>query len=97
MPRTALVGIVALLLAAAGLGAGRQEREDDLRSPRLRVEWQEFKPLYDAKTVAVIDVRDRASFQAGRIPGARSVPLEEVEKRATELRRLKQPLIIYCA
>lgn len=90
---------VALLLllmfgvAVASTSAG----QDDLASPRLRVEWAEFKKLYDAGKVVVVDVRSTEAYEAGHIPGSRSVPLEEVEARAGELKQLKSPLVFYCA
>lgn len=86
-----------LALAVAALGCVGFGQEDDLSSPRLRIPWEEFKPLYDAKKVVVVDVRDAASFQAGHIPGARSVPLDDVEKRAAELKKLQKPIVTYCA
>lgn len=70
---------------------------DPLASPKLRIEWSEFRTLYDTQAVVVVDVRDAVSFEAGHIPGARSVPLDQVEKRASELRRLKKPIVFYCA
>jgi len=87
-----LVATICVLGCSVGLG-----QEDDVNSPKLRIGWDEFKKLYDGKKVVVVDVRDRASFEAGRIPDSRSVPLEEVEKRAADLKTLKKPIVTYCA
>jgi 3-mercaptopyruvate sulfurtransferase SseA len=77
-----------------GVGFGQEE---DINSSKLRIGWDEFKKLYDEKNVVVVDVRDVGSFEAGRIPGSRSVPLDEVDKRAAELKKLKKPVVTYCA
>ena len=70
---------------------------DPLLSPKLRIDWPEFKKLYDSQMAVVIDVRERVSFEAGHIPGARSIPLEEIESRAAELKKLNKPILLYCA
>ena len=70
---------------------------DDLASPKLRIDWTDFKKLYDSKQVVVVDVREANSFAAGHIPGARSVPLNQVEGRAAELKKLGKPIVLYCA
>ena len=94
MTRRLLVLATALLVASC-TGAVAQERP--ISSPRLRIAWDEFKRLYDEKKVVVIDVRDEGSFQIGHITGARSVPLDHLEKRIPELKKLKKPIVTYCA
>ena len=71
--------------------------QDDVSSSKLRIEWAEFKKLHDAGRVIIIDVRGADSFEAGHIPGARSVPLDEVEKRADDLKKLEKLIVTYCA
>lgn len=86
-----------LFLVAPMRGAAGQSQEDELASPRLRIDWAAFKKLYDAGTVVVIDVRSRDAFLAGHVPGARSIPLEDVARRAEELRKVDEPIVLYCA
>jgi rhodanese-related sulfurtransferase len=43
----------------------------------------------------LVDVREDDEFEAGRIPGARHVPLTRVQTEAAGLDREK-PLIVYC-
>ena len=86
---------VAVLLALAGGVPVRAQ--DELASPALRIDWPTFKKLYDAHTVLVVDVRDTASYDAGHIPGAMSVPLNDVERRAGELKKSGKPVVVYCA
>lgn len=45
--------------------------------------------------VIVLDVRPPGEYDAGHIPGAVSVPLEELERRLTEIPR-DQPVVAYC-
>jgi rhodanese-related sulfurtransferase len=89
--------LTAALAIALASGTGLAVQEPDLASPQLRVEWAEFKKLYDAKKIEVVDVRAAEAFEAGHIPGARSVPLETVEKRGAELKKLGRPIVLYCA
>jgi 3-mercaptopyruvate sulfurtransferase SseA len=93
----AFVFTVLALVLMTPRGAAAQEPEEDTSSPSLRIDWKEFKKLYDAKAVELIDVRGDVFFESGHIPGARSIPLQEVGKRATELGRSKKPIVLYCA
>ena len=92
--------MVAVVMAALGAGAdasGPQQRDEDLSSPKLRIEWEEFKKLYDAKSIEVVDVRGSDAFKLGRIPGARSIPEDQVAEHADDLEKLKKEIITYCA
>ena len=98
--RTFAIAIaVALIapLAFATRASAQASPEDALASPKLRIEWTAFKPLYDARRVVVIDVREAVSYEAGHIPGARSIPWDQVGGHVAELKRLGQPIILYCA
>ena len=85
---------VVMMPAGAAARELEQDHEDDTSSPSLRIDWKEFKKLYDAKAIEVMDVRGDVSFESGHIPGARSIPLDQVEKRVTELRRSKKPIVL---
>jgi rhodanese-related sulfurtransferase len=43
----------------------------------------------------LLDSRDRKSFEKGHIPGAVSMPLDELEKRVGELDRARE-YVTYC-
>lgn len=47
------------------------------------------------EALVVVDVRPLAEYEQGHLPGARSIPLEELEKRLRELPR-KQAIVAYC-
>jgi rhodanese-related sulfurtransferase len=48
--------------------------------------------------VVLVDVLPRASFIRGHLPGARSLPLSEVQARAAEVLPSKEMSIVtYCA
>ena len=47
--------------------------------------------------LVVLDVRTRAEFAAGHVPGARKVSHDELPARLAELAPLKdQPVVLYC-
>jgi len=55
---------------------------------------QEAKQIIDSGG-QVIDVRTDVEFEVGHIPGARHVPLADVQREAAGLAK-EQPLILYC-
>lgn len=58
------------------------------------VELADWHKVGDAG-IALLDVREADEFNAGHIPGARSLPLSELRHRFTELPRT-QPIFVYC-
>jgi rhodanese-related sulfurtransferase len=82
------VGVVALRAAA-------QDQPDLSTAPRITL--AEFKKLINEHNVVVVDVRDAASFNAGHIPGALSIPLDQVAAHVEELKAEKKPIVTYCA
>ena len=90
------VTVLALAVMIPAVAAARQQ-DEDTSSPSLRIDWKEFKKLYDARAIEIVDVRGDVFFESGHIPGARSIPLDQVEKRVTELGRSKKPIVLYCA
>jgi rhodanese-related sulfurtransferase len=49
----------------------------------------------DAGEVIVLDVRPSDEYEAGHIPAARSIPVEELERRIAEVPR-DRPVVAYC-
>ena len=92
-----LLVLVVMIPPGAAAGEQKADQEEDTSSPSLRIDWAEFKTLFDSQTIELIDVRGDVFFESGHIPGARSIPLDQVEKRVTELGRSKRPIVLYCA
>lgn len=54
----------------------------------------EAKELMDQKKVTVLDVRTPEEFQAGHIPGATLIPVQELEGRLGELKKDRSYLVV---
>ena len=65
---------------------------DDVR----RVTQEELRALMEKGEVAVYDVRDKTSYEAGHIKGAKLVPWDQVEHRLSEFPKDKL-IVTYCA
>jgi rhodanese-related sulfurtransferase len=44
----------------------------------------------------LIDVRTRAEYASGHLPGAKNVPLDELSAQAGSLTQGGKPLVVYC-
>jgi rhodanese-related sulfurtransferase len=62
-----------------------------------RIAMNDFERKLAAGDVAVIDVRSPEEYAAGHIPGALSIPVEELEARAAEVRTFRRPIVTYCS
>jgi 3-mercaptopyruvate sulfurtransferase SseA len=98
MKNVSTLALCAALVAALGISVSAgMVQDDELASPKLRIDWSAFKKLHDANRLVVVDVRETPSFEGGHIPGARSIPLGQIEARAAELKKLGKPIVLYCA
>jgi thioredoxin len=57
---------------------------------------EEVFQLLKAQRISLVDTRDAGSFGRAHIPGATSMPAEEIEGRLAELFMLGTPPILYC-
>jgi predicted sulfurtransferase len=69
-----------------------------------RISQQDFKKLFTARNVVVVDTRVEDVYALGHIPGAVLVPLEgrltwpeAYEKTVVALIASKKPVVTYCA
>ena len=92
--RTVVWAIVAVGVFA--LRAAAQDAELDL-SKAPRITQAEFKKLYDAHDVVVVDVRGEGSFKSGHIPGALLITLDQLGAKAPQLKAETKPIVTYCA
>jgi phage shock protein E len=44
----------------------------------------------------IIDVRTPNEYLQGHFPGALNIPLHELTARLTEIKEMKQPIVMYC-
>lgn len=52
--------------------------------------------LSNSQEAVFIDARSRKSFDAGHLPGARSVPVSELEQQLKQLEKMRErPLVLY--
>jgi 3-mercaptopyruvate sulfurtransferase SseA len=85
---TALPAISTKVTAPAPVG-----EDPYLELPRVRL--ADAKAAYDQKQAVFVDVRSTDSYQAGHIPDALSIPVDDLESRLKELKPTDW-IITYC-
>jgi len=90
--------LLLLVLAPAAVlvpTAAAQPVTDPAKVARVTV--AELSKLHASGAVTVVDVRDTDSFKAGHVPGALSIPLDQVPANVARLKSARKPLVFYCA
>jgi len=82
-------------------GAVRKARLRELLDPFLpraegAIRAVELAQLLKQAQVVAIDTREAAAYNRARIPGAKHIPLEEIESRLAELHMLPGEPVLYC-
>jgi rhodanese-related sulfurtransferase len=85
------MAVLALTLAPPVVG----QVADEAAVPRISV--GDLKKASDAGQVLILDVRDASWYAEGHLPGAISVPLEELPQKLVALKAEKRPIVAYCA
>jgi rhodanese-related sulfurtransferase len=87
------VGILlATVLLYAGVGLAGHGTEDDV----VTVTAEQVKGILDRREpLVLIDLRPLGEFQKARLPGARSVPMTELQKRFREIPQSGR-VVLYC-
>lgn len=69
------------------------QADETAAAPRIPLEtaWQKYRD----GSALFVDVRGRDKYDAEHIPGARSIPVDEIEQRLQELPR-DRTVIFYC-
>ncbi len=97
--RLASSSVLALWLALRAVAEERLPEVERLRSQFPRVEGElplrELQNLLKGGRAVLIDVRPAPEFEHGHIPGAISIPLDQLQKRVKELPKGKR-IIAYC-
>jgi len=45
----------------------------------------------------VIDVRTPEEFQGGHVAGAKNIPLQTIQSKVNDIKKLKKPIVLCCA
>jgi rhodanese-related sulfurtransferase len=88
-----LRGVASERLAAVGQLAAAYLDDRDRLEPVTRAELA--RRLQDGDPVVVLDVRPAGEHAAGHVPGAVSIPIQELRRRLAEL-PLDQEVVAYC-
>jgi rhodanese-related sulfurtransferase len=100
------IGLATVCLPLALLtlfsGHGSAQGPDAIDAPRIAM--QDFKKLFAAKNVVIVDTRNADEFAKSHIPGAVLLPLEgqltwpeSYEPTVKMLQTTKKPVVAYCA
>jgi rhodanese-related sulfurtransferase len=99
--RMAFTCLVLALTLPFARGTGAQDA-DAIDAPRISQ--ADFKKLFAAKKVVIVDTRNQESFAKSHIPGAVLLPLEgaltwpeSYEPTVATLIASKKPVVAYCA
>jgi phage shock protein E len=104
--RAGLTALLTLSLAALGCADASANKGgvDDSKAAAAptpasdRVSMAEFKKLYSANEVVVVDVRSQDAYLGGHIPGALSIPEETINGPVAEkLKKMGKPIATYCS
>ncbi len=57
---------------------------------------QRIKEMLDRGGV-VIDVRTPGEFASGHVPGSKNIPLNNLNQRLPEIKKINKPLVLCCA
>ena len=79
----------------ADLEAAEREFFADIPGPELE-EGDELWGRIEDGEVRVLDVRPEQEYEAGHIPGAVSMPVDQLEERLQEVGPDEEPIIVYC-
>ena len=95
-----IAAVLVLVVAVAAVGAIALRNDSPTVDPALglvenrEIDVQEAHALYQ-EGVFTLDVRTPEEYQAGHIPGATLIPLDQLAARAGEL-PADEPILIYC-
>ena len=57
---------------------------------------EKIKDFMHRKAI-IIDVRTKGEFQLGAIPGSKNIPLQIINSKIAEIKKLNKPIITCCA
>ena len=57
----------------------------------------ELEKIIKEKSGTIVDVRSTLEFRGGSAVGSINIPLQEIQQRLEEIKKLKTPLVLCCA
>jgi flagellar basal body-associated protein FliL len=93
-----LIGAVASIFLLSGSDDQQMTSNPDsgVPNPQIqRVDLTSAKGAFDDGTAVFVDVRGQVYYQDGHIPGAISIPLDQLEERLDELNK-DDWILLYC-
>ncbi len=57
----------------------------------------QIQEILKKRNGTVVDVRTREEYMSGSVPKSVNIPLQEIDQRMQELKKLPQPLVLCCA
>ena len=87
--------LLALCAAGETLRPALQQLQDSVQKTASSVQPRELVQLMETRRVVLLDLRPSAEFEAGHLPGARSLPASAVDARARELPGTRR-ILAYC-
>ncbi|RAJ15208.1 rhodanese-like domain-containing protein [Olleya aquimaris] len=52
---------------------------------------------FQEKGAIILDVRSKAEYDSGAIPGSKHIPLQQIQAKAKEIKQWNKPVITCCA
>ena len=52
---------------------------------------------FQTRDAVIIDVRTKGEFTQGAIPGSKNIPLQEIQSKIDQIKKLNKPIITCCA
>jgi len=52
---------------------------------------------FQSRGALIIDVRTKGEYDQGAIPGSKNIPLQVINSKINEIKKLNKPVITYCA
>lgn len=52
---------------------------------------------YKNRQAIIIDVRSKAEFSGGSIPGSKNIPLQQIDSQIDHIKKMNKPVICCCA
>lgn len=90
------VGVIVIFFRTPDNTTITSESGPDIPHPEIiRVSLIEAKDAFDTGSAVFIDVRGKSYYEISHIPGAKSIPLNEIEQRLNELDS-ESRILLYC-